>query len=213
MGHLKAVDGMGLGFDTEGFRFPSPPQCKEACSMAIDDEDDLFNEEFDLVDDDDYEDDDSDSSFDNEDDSFEEVAEEEPEEKPAKKPKRKPAKKKAAGRGRRPAKATAEENGSAEASEDAKSADEQAESAEGEQAATEASETEGEDLDEFGRPKPEANYVVHLYEHKNFKRTIERPFTPEDAEAFATEFNRTGKVYGRMALAGKNDAKPKKSVD
>ena len=74
---------------------------------------------------------------------------------------------------------------------------------------------EGEEpLDEYGRPETTpANYVVHIYEHKKFTRTIDRPFTPEDAEAFATEFNRTSKNYGRMAVSGKNDAKPKKVLD
>ncbi|MEX2315801.1 MAG: hypothetical protein WD669_01525 [Pirellulales bacterium] len=70
-----------------------------------------------------------------------------------------------------------------------------------------------EPVDEYGRPEPAANYVVHVYEYKKFKRTIDRPFTPEDAEAFATEFNRTGKSYGRVAVSGKNDAKPKKALD
>jgi hypothetical protein len=69
------------------------------------------------------------------------------------------------------------------------------------------------DVDEYGRPSPTANYVVHVYEFNKFKRTIDRPFTPEDAESFATEYNRTGKPYGRVAVAGKNDAKPKKSLD
>src|SRR3990170_7468465 len=72
---------------------------------------------------------------------------------------------------------------------------------------------EDEDLDEFGRPKPVANYVVHVYEYKKYKRTIERAFTPEEAEAFATEYNRTSKLYHRFAVTGKNDAKPKKSLD
>jgi hypothetical protein len=70
-----------------------------------------------------------------------------------------------------------------------------------------------EPVDEYGRPEPAANYVVHVYEHKKFKRTIERPFTPEDAEAFASEFNRTSKNYGRFAVTSKNDAKPKKTLD
>jgi hypothetical protein len=71
-----------------------------------------------------------------------------------------------------------------------------------------------EPVDEYGRPEQlPANYVVHLYENKKFKRTIERPFTPEDAEAFASEFNRTSKNYGRFAITGKNDAKPKKTLD
>ena len=73
---------------------------------------------------------------------------------------------------------------------------------------------EGEEpVDEYGRPAPAANYVVHIYENKKFKRTIERPFTPEEAEAFATEYNRTAKPYGRYASAGKNDATPKKTLD
>lgn len=72
---------------------------------------------------------------------------------------------------------------------------------------------EEEEVDEYGRPEPAANYVVHVYEHGQFKRTIDRPFTPEDAEAFATEYNRTGKPYHRMAVPGKNDTKPKKSLD
>ncbi len=70
-----------------------------------------------------------------------------------------------------------------------------------------------EPVDEYGRPEPAANYVVHVYEHRKFKRTIDRPFTPEDAEAFATEYNRTSKSYGRFAVTGKNDAKPKKALD
>jgi hypothetical protein len=73
--------------------------------------------------------------------------------------------------------------------------------------------SDDEPVDEYGRPEPAANYVVHIYEQKKFKRTIDRPFTPEDAEAFATEYNRTSKAYQRFAIAGKNDAKPKKALD
>jgi hypothetical protein len=72
---------------------------------------------------------------------------------------------------------------------------------------------DGEIVDEYGRPEPAANYVVHVYEYKKFKRTIDRAFTPEDAESFATEYNRTGKSYGRVAVTGKNDAKPKKALE
>jgi negative regulator of genetic competence, sporulation and motility len=67
--------------------------------------------------------------------------------------------------------------------------------------------------DEYGRTAPKPDYVVHIYEYSRFKRTIDRPFTPEDAEAFATEYNRTGKSYGRVAVTSKNDAKPKKRLD
>jgi hypothetical protein len=70
-----------------------------------------------------------------------------------------------------------------------------------------------EEEDPYATPPPAANYVVHIYEHRQFKRTIDRPFTGEDAEAFASEYNRTAKPYGRFAIAGKNDAKPHKSLD
>jgi hypothetical protein len=76
-----------------------------------------------------------------------------------------------------------------------------------------ADDLDEEPVDEYGRPEPKADYVVHIYEHQHFKRTIDRPFTPEDAEAFATEYNRTSKSYGRTAVTSKNDAKPKKSLD
>jgi hypothetical protein len=69
------------------------------------------------------------------------------------------------------------------------------------------------DADVYERPAPLANYVVHVYEHQKFKRTMDRPFTAEDAEAFASEYNRTAKPYGRFALAGKDDAKPRKTLD
>jgi hypothetical protein len=98
--------------------------------------------------------------------------------------------------------------------------DEEEEAADDSELTDEADEAEVDDeaaeeevVDEYGRPGPVANYVVHVYENKKFKRTLERPFTPEDAEAFATEYNRTSKNYGRFAVTGKNDAKPKKSLD
>src|SRR5262245_42992042 len=71
-------------------------------------------------------------------------------------------------------------------------ADERDEGAAGDETA------QDESVDEYGRPEPKPDYVVHVYEHKKFKRTIERPFIAEDAEAFATEFNRTSKSYGRL---------------
>ena len=129
--------------------------------MAPDDDEDLYDEEFDFVDDDEVEEDEEDTDVESE------AAEESPAER-------------------------AEND-----------ADDRREGDEGE-----------EPLDEYGRPEqPAANYVVHVYENKKFKRTIERPFTPEDAEAFASEFNRTSKNYSRFAVTGKNDAKPKKSLD
>jgi hypothetical protein len=70
-----------------------------------------------------------------------------------------------------------------------------------------------EEEDPYATPPPAANYVVHIYEYRQFKRTVDRPFTGEDAEAFASEYNRTAKPYGRFAVAGKDDAKPHKNLD
>lgn len=67
--------------------------------------------------------------------------------------------------------------------------------------------------DEYGRPEPVANYVVHIYEFGRLKRTIARDFTPELAEAYATEFCRTSKRYGRQAVAGKKDTQPAKELE
>ncbi|HEY3394095.1 MAG TPA: hypothetical protein VGK58_15385 [Lacipirellulaceae bacterium] len=141
--------------------------------MPRDEDNDLYDEEFDFVDDD--EDADADSDIEAEADIEQEV----PVEKP-----------------RRSERRRREEPPSDEFGRD-----------EGEAAESE------EPVDEYGRTAPAANYVVHIYENKKFKRTIERPFTPEEAEAFATEYNRTAKSYGRIATAGKNDAQPKKTLE
>ncbi|MGL4511512.1 MAG: hypothetical protein ACRCT8_00345 [Lacipirellulaceae bacterium] len=69
------------------------------------------------------------------------------------------------------------------------------------------------DADEYGRPRPQANYAVHVYEFGRYKRTVERDFTPEEADAYATEFSRTAKHYGRQAIAGKKEATPAKVID
>lgn len=175
--------------------------------MATDNDDDLFNEEFDLVDDNEYdlEDDhdevdnltDSADKADNEDnadnaDNAEEVEEVEVKAKAEASTESDTAASKSSRSRKRK---TSKEEPVAEPKSD------------GEQQGV----AEGNNLDEYGRPKPEPNYVVHIYEYQKFKRTLDRPFTPEDAEAFATEYNRTGKQYSRFALAGKSDAKPKKA--
>ncbi len=101
-----------------------------------------------------------------------------------------------------------DEEDEGEAEEEAAASDE-----DGSQLDEPADDDSEEAVDEYGRPEPAANYVVHVYEHKQLKRTIDRPFTPEDAELFATEFNRTAKLYHRVAVAGKNDTQPKKTLD
>ena len=169
--------------------------------MARDkDEDDLYDEDFDFVDDDDFE---------------EEESDEEEAEEVAKKPK-KAAPRKSAKAPKKSAKAAPRKRSPRKTSEEELPAEEpqfeEAEVDEGELDEPSVSESE-EPLDEFGRPAPVANYVVHVYEHRKFKRTIDRDFTPEDADAFATDYNRCAKSYGRIAVAGKKDVPPKKSVE
>ena len=163
--------------------------------MAPDDEDneDLYDDEFDFVDDDE-DDDDDDSELDSADedsadeDSADDGAESELEDEPA--PREAVAK--------RPAR-EANDDGA----DDADRAGERDEDVIGDE----------EPVDEYGRSELPANFRVHVYEFRQYKRTIDRPFTAEDAEAFASEYNRTSKSYGRFALAGKEDAKPKKTLD
>ena len=55
---------------------------------------------------------------------------------------------------------------------------------------------------------PPADHVVHIYEYGEFKRTINRKFTDEEAVSFAEEYTRTGKCYGRYAIATPDDEEP-----
>jgi hypothetical protein len=154
--------------------------------MARDEDDDLYDEEFDFVDDDDDEDDDVDDGSSFEEESLaddSDLAEEEP--------------------------APQRTSRDRETSERDRGGD-----AEGDRPERQEGDAAEEPFDEYGRPEQTpANYVVHIYEARKFKRTIDRAFTPEDAEAFASEMNRTSKNYSRVAVTGKNDAKPKKSLD
>jgi hypothetical protein len=55
---------------------------------------------------------------------------------------------------------------------------------------------------------PPADHLVHIYEYGAFKRTIARKFTDEEAVNFAEEYTRTGKAYGRYAIATPDDEEP-----
>lgn len=55
---------------------------------------------------------------------------------------------------------------------------------------------------------PPADHVVHIYEYGKLKRTIPRKFTDEEAVGFAEEYTRTGKAYGRYAVATPEDEEP-----
>jgi hypothetical protein len=167
--------------------------------MATDNDDDLFNEEFDLVDDNEYDVEDDHGEVDNRENDAENAENAD----------------NAGDADDIGAKTEAPAESNAAASKASRSRKRKTSNNEPvpkpEPDAEEKNLAADDDLDEYGRPKPEPNYVVHIYEYQKFKRTLDRPFTPEDAEAFATEYNRTGKRYSRFALAGKNDVKPKKA--
>lgn len=197
--------------------------------MPHDDDDDFYDDDFEFVDDEDL------------DDDFEEDDEEEEvQKKPVKKQARKPAapkrtaKKKAAPKKAAKKKITKKAKPAASRKEppadeepttderlddgfvddDAEESPVAAEVAASDNHHPDAevdSETSAEE-DEYGRPAPQANYVVHVYELKKYKRTIDRQFTPEEAEAFVTEYNRTSKAYNRWAVPARNDVEPGKEL-
>lgn len=145
--------------------------------MAYDD-DDLFDEEFDFVD----EDEDSDVEESESDELGSDV-----EEEPAKPKRRSPRAKSAKGGAKKPEK---------KPSPAAEEEDEEfaAEVDEPEEAAAPAG--------------PPTDHVVHIYEFGKFKRTIQREFTDEDSIKFAEEFNRTSKSYGRHAVPVERSEEP-----
>jgi len=66
---------------------------------------------------------------------------------------------------------------------------------------------------EVNQPPPSpSDHVERVYEYGALKRTIDREFTAEEAEAFASEYNRTARAYGRFAVASKAKSRAKKSV-
>jgi hypothetical protein len=167
--------------------------------MAPYDEDnqDLYDDEFDFVDDDDDDDEEDDQSDLDDESELDSVDEGSAEEDDAESElDAEPAPREAVAK--RPAR-EAHDNGADEAEQDG----ERDEDVIGDE----------EPADEYSRSELPANFRVHVYEFRQYKRTIDRPFTAEDAEAFASEYNRTSKPYGRFALAGKEDAKPRKMLD
>ena len=101
-------------------------------------------------------------------------------------------------RKKRPAKGKARPKGSG------KSAASNAEKAESPEAQPEA---------DAEPPGPPADHLVHIYAHGQFKRTISREFTEEDAVNFAETYNVTSKPYGRKATALGKDEKPDPTLD
>jgi len=185
--------------------------------MAYDDEDNLFEEEFDFVDDDD--DDEEDSELETKNTEAEEVKE-----KPA--PKKKPrtskpktraksgSKANAASRGKKTTAKANPENDSADGSKDAPKKAEAGEQSPvtGDTVKGDAVEADAEPAKEVAPPSPPTEHVVHLYEFGDFTRTIPREFTEEDSEAFAVEYNRTSTPHSRYAVAAHKDTEAALSI-
>lgn len=167
-------------------------------------DDDLFEDDFDFVDDEDEDED----EYEDEDDEEEEDSELEQKKKPAAKPKRgaKPAssakeKAPAAPKGR--AKPAPKGRG--------KVAEKPAPAPRTERVEDEEPEVEEVVAEPEAPPEPvgpPTDHVVHIYEFRKFKRTIDREFTSDDADKFAVEYNRTSANHSRWAVSGNKDDKP-----
>ncbi|TWU30056.1 hypothetical protein Pla144_08420 [Bythopirellula polymerisocia] len=59
---------------------------------------------------------------------------------------------------------------------------------------------------------PPADHVVHVYEFRKFKRTIQRDFTSDEADGFAKEYNRTSSNHSRWAVSSNKDSKPTPTI-
>jgi hypothetical protein len=178
--------------------FPSSPSPKRGGAAMPYDDEDLFGEDFDFVDDDDDEVAESSADKDAE------------EEKPAPKSRRRPPpkgkEKPAAERPRsRPKGTTPRRPAPSPPVDDQPPAEEQ----------LPAADLDDEPVDEAaaaeaapGPTGPAADHAVHIYEFGRLKRTIPRKFTDEEAVGFAEEYTRTGKAYGRYAVATPDDEVP-----
>ena len=78
---------------------------------------------------------------------------------------------------------------------------------------SDSSDSDSKPVAEDEPPKPPTDHVVHIYELGQFKRTIQREFTEEDAEAFATQYNLTAKAYNRKAIAVAREEEPATTTD
>lgn len=163
-------------------------------------ENDLFEDDFEFVDDEDLEADDAEEDY--EEDYEEEVEEVEP----APPPKR--AKRTSRSKSKEPApKKTKKTPAKSRKKTKTKEVAEEPVETDSEPAADEGAADSEEQVESKEPQGPPTDHVVHIYEFREFKRTISREFTSEDADNFAKEFNRTSSNLGRWAVsAGKSVA-------
>jgi len=163
--------------------------------MVYDDQDDLFVEDFDFVDEDE------------EDNAPVEETQQEPIEtagEPADKPSDQASTPSSPAKPRRRNSSRGGKRGARQ-----KSAPEAQGSAETEE---QAEKVEPSPVEEPKEPAVPTDHVVHIYELGQFKRTINREFTSDDAEAFVVEYNRTSGAHSRQAVAAGRDDKPAETL-
>ena len=172
--------------------------------MAYDDDDDLFGEDFDFVDDDDTPTESSDADEDKGGSKSR---------KPASGPSRGKPPARPRGRTGKPAPSAGRRETPRETPRDAPRDDNRDERDGPDPSASDFGDRSGEE-EEFAESRPAeptgppADHVIHIYEHGKFKRTLPRKFTDEEAVNFAEEYTRTGKAYGRYAIATPEDEEP-----
>jgi len=156
--------------------------------MAYDDEDDLFVDDFDFVDEDEN-DDSTKAGTQGQSSETGEARDEESKKTTPAKPKRRSSSR----GGKRGSKQKTEPE-----------AQDPEKTAEGKEAAPVEEEPK--------EPAVPTDHVVHIYEFGKFKRTISREFTNDDAEAFAVEYNRTSSAHSRQGVAAGRDDKPAEAL-
>jgi hypothetical protein len=169
--------------------------------MAYDDDDDLFGEEFDFVDDDDTPTESPEADEEKGGSKSRKPASGSSRAKPPARPRGR-AGKPAPGAGRREARSESGRDDERGARDEPGPAD------------SDFGDRPPGDDEEFAEARPAeptgppADHVIHIYEYGKFKRTIPRKFTDEEAVNFAEEYTRTGKAYGRYAIATPDDEEP-----
>jgi len=173
--------------------------------MSVDD--DLFDDDFEFFDDADQEVDESETTDvgvdDAADDDAADVDVDESDKKAPPKRKKRPAAK-----GRRSKTSNKAPADKANADEPSAESDEAVADADGGDLGAGATEQEAAPSEP---PGPPADHVVRIYQFGQLVRTIPREFTDADAVAFAEEYSRTSKAYGRLAIPAHQDDPPAES--
>jgi len=172
--------------------------------MPFDDDDDLFGQDFDFVDEDEEIAAEDDAGKSKGPSKSAQADDSEETEKPRRRTRR------GGKRGPKPREEAAEAKSDSTAQAD----DDSEQKADSEKADTEKKpDSEKKVEEEPAKPQgPPTDHVVHVYEYRKLKRTINRAFTSDDATAFAAEYNRTSAAHGLAAVAGDREQTPSETL-